>query len=66
MKGEEGEGGRRQGDRGERKEAPGEAACHLNNTLDTFNLPEHKREGFNAQGARKAHAVPLVDSAESS
>ena len=35
--------------KGERKEAPGEAACHLNNTLDTFNLPEHKREGFKAR-----------------
>lgn len=60
-------GGRREGDRGERerKEAPGEAACHLNKTLDTFNLPEHKREGFNARGCEEAHTVPLVASAES-
>ena len=36
-------------DRGERREAPSEAAYHLNNTLDTFNLPEHKKEGFKAR-----------------
>lgn len=45
--------GGREADRGERIEETGEAACHLNKTLDSFNLPEHKRESFNALGARK-------------
>lgn len=44
---------------GERKEAPGEAACHLNNTLDTFNLPEHKRKVL-MHRVQEAHMVPSL------